>query len=78
MAKRSDSDESKPKKGKRLRRVRRLLGLSVIGGGAAIAFSESVRSKVLDKLFGAEEEFQYSPPADAVSTATDAPAEEAE
>jgi hypothetical protein len=33
-----------------------------IGGGIAIAASESLRSKVLDLLFGAEEEFQYTPP----------------
>jgi hypothetical protein len=41
---------------------RRLLVL-VVGAGAALAFSESLRSKVLDTLFGAEEEFQYTPPA---------------
>jgi hypothetical protein len=41
---------------------RKLLVL-VVGAGAALAFSESLRSKVLDTLFGAEEEFQYTPPA---------------
>ncbi|MEA2212879.1 MAG: hypothetical protein QOF83_2827 [Solirubrobacteraceae bacterium] len=41
---------------------RRLLVL-VVGAGAALALSESLRSKVLDTLFGAEEEFQYTPPA---------------
>jgi hypothetical protein len=35
----------------------------VIGGALALAGSESLRSKVLDTLFGAEEEFQYTPPA---------------
>ncbi len=30
----------------------------------ALALSESLRSKVLDTLFGAEEEFQYTPPAE--------------
>jgi uncharacterized protein (UPF0147 family) len=41
---------------------RKLLVL-VVGAGAALALSESLRSKVLDTLFGAEEEFQYTPPA---------------
>jgi putative NADH-flavin reductase len=48
------------KKGKRL--GRKLLVL-VVGGAAALAGSEKLRSKVLDTLFGAEEEFQYTPPA---------------
>jgi hypothetical protein len=34
-----------------------------IGGGLALAGSEKLRSKVLDTLFGAEEEFEYTPPA---------------
>lgn len=50
-----------PKKRRRLR-VGRLLLLTAIGGGAALAASEKLRSKVLDLLFGAEEEFQYTPP----------------
>jgi hypothetical protein len=37
----------------------------------AVAASDSLRSKVLDALFGAEEEFQYSPPPP--PTAADAP-----
>jgi hypothetical protein len=41
----------------------RILLLGAVGGGAAIAASEGLRSKVLDLLFGAEEEFQYTPPA---------------
>ncbi len=51
------------------RRVRRRLKASRviiiagIGGGIAIVSSEKLRSKVLDVLFGAEEEFQYTPPA---------------
>jgi hypothetical protein len=42
----------------------------------AIAFSESLRSKLLDMLFGAEEEFDYSSstapaePAPAAATAS--------
>jgi hypothetical protein len=41
----------------------RALVLAGIGGGIAIAASEQLRSKALDLLFGAEEEFQYTPPA---------------
>jgi hypothetical protein len=37
--------------------------LVAVGGGLALAGSEKLRSKVLDMLFGAEEEFQYTPPA---------------
>jgi hypothetical protein len=33
-----------------------------VGGGLALVGSEKLRSKVLDLLFGAEEEFQYTPP----------------
>jgi hypothetical protein len=33
-----------------------------LGGGLALVGSEKLRSKVLDTLFGAEEEFEYSPP----------------
>ena len=51
--------KSKKKKGKFGRR----LLILVIGGAAALAGSESLRNKVLDTLFGAEEEFQYTPPA---------------
>ena len=47
------------KKGPRL--GRKLLILA-IGAGLALALSESLRSKVLDTLFGAEEEFEYTPP----------------
>jgi hypothetical protein len=32
----------------------------VVGAGAALALSEGLRTKVLDLLFGAEEEFEYS------------------
>jgi hypothetical protein len=51
---------SKPKK--KLRLGRKLL-IVLVGAGAALALSESLRSKLLDTLFGAEEEFQYTPPA---------------
>jgi hypothetical protein len=38
----------------------RLLLLGVVGGGIALAVSEGLRKKVLDALFGAEEEFEYT------------------
>ncbi len=41
----------------------RKLMLIGVGGALAMAGSEKLRSKVLDTLFGAEEEFQYTPPA---------------
>jgi hypothetical protein len=56
---------STPKKGLHL--GRRLLVLGV-AGAAALGVSEKLRSKVLDTLFGAEEEFQYTPPAGAPAT----------
>src|SRR3712207_8610769 len=31
-----------------------------VGAGAALALSEGLRKKVLDALFGAEEEFEYT------------------
>jgi hypothetical protein len=34
--------------------------LGAIGAGAALAVSEGLRKKVLDTLFGAEEEFEYT------------------
>jgi hypothetical protein len=52
---------SKPKK-KRKGGLGRKLMILMIGAIVALAVSESLRSKVLDTLFGAEEEFQYTPP----------------
>ena len=48
-----------PKRRKKRRWGRRLLIL-VVGAGVALALSEGLRQKVLDLLFGAEEEFDYS------------------
>lgn len=36
-----------------------------LGGGLAMVGSEKLRSKVLDLLFGKEEEFEYTPPTSA-------------
>ena len=38
----------------------RFLMLTVVGGALALALSEGLRKKVLDALFGAEEEFEYT------------------
>jgi hypothetical protein len=38
----------------------RVLLLGVVGAGLALALSEGLRKKVLDALFGAEEEFEYT------------------
>ena len=38
----------------------RVLLMGVVGAGLALAFSEGLRKKVLDTLFGAEEEFEYT------------------
>jgi geranylgeranyl pyrophosphate synthase len=48
-----------PKKKRRGGLGRKLL-LLVVAGGAALALSSDLRSKVLDALFGAEEEFDYT------------------
>lgn len=49
-----------PAKRKRKGGLGRTLMLLIIGAVLAFALSEGLRSKVLDLLFGAEEEFDYS------------------
>lgn len=58
----SDAPKHPTAKRKRGRLGRKLVFL-LVGAGIALGVSESLRSKVLDTLFGAEEEFQYTPPA---------------
>jgi hypothetical protein len=57
-------------KRKRKRHWGRRLFILAVGAGLALALSEGLRKKVLDALFGAEEEFDYT------STTTPAPAPE--
>jgi hypothetical protein len=57
--------EAPKKKPRKARRFGRRLFVLAVGGGLALAGSEKLRSKVLDTLFGAEEEFEYTPPATA-------------
>jgi adenylosuccinate synthase len=45
---------------KRKRRKGRVLFVGLVGAGLALALSEGLRKKVLDALFGAEEEFEYT------------------
>jgi hypothetical protein len=45
---------------KRKGRLGKIILLAVIGAGLALVFSEDARKTVLDALFGAEEEFEYT------------------
>lgn len=51
----------------------KLLGLGLVAGTGALAVSEGLRSKLLDALFGSEEEFQYTPSEPAPEPPTGAP-----
>ena len=53
----------------------KLLLVGLVGAGLALALSEGLRKKVLDALFGAEEEFEYTstttaPPSPAATAGT--------
>jgi hypothetical protein len=52
--------------------ARKLLIVS-LGFGLALAGSEKLRTKVLDLVFGKEEEFEYTPPPAAASTPPSSP-----
>jgi hypothetical protein len=52
----------------------RLLLVGIAGAGLALAVSEGLRKKVLDALFGAEEEFEYSSTTTASNASTGATA----
>lgn len=60
------------KRKRRLRRRSTLVVLVAVGGAAALLASEGVRNKLLDAMFGAEEEFEYTS-----STVPPAPSEPA-
>jgi hypothetical protein len=49
-----------PRKQKKGGGLGRMLLVGVVGTGVALALSEGLRKKVLDTLFGAEEEFEYT------------------
>jgi hypothetical protein len=54
----ADALRGTKRSGKRKRRTTLLL--LIVGAGTALALSEGLRKKVLDALFGAEEEFEYT------------------
>ena len=56
---RDAADSLRGSRKKKSRKGRKLL-LLLVGAGAALALSEGLRKKVLDALFGAEEEFEYT------------------
>jgi hypothetical protein len=56
----NDSLQKKPRRRRRRGGLGRLLVVAIVGGALALALSEDLRSKLLDALFGAEEEFDYS------------------
>jgi hypothetical protein len=49
----------------------KLVFVGLVGGGLALALSEGLRKKVLDALFGAEEEFEYTSTTSASAPAGD-------
>lgn len=49
-----------PKKRKRKSRLGRLILFAIVAAGIALVLSEDARKTVLDALFGAEEEFEYT------------------
>jgi len=58
VALREAPKRSKPKK--RGFPLGKVLVVGIVGAGLAVALSEGLRKKVLDALFGAEEEFEYT------------------
>jgi hypothetical protein len=64
---RDAADALRGKKKRKRGGLGKLLLIAIVGGGLALALSEDLRKKVLDALFGAEEEFEYT------STTTAAP-----
>jgi hypothetical protein len=51
----------------------RKLMIASLGFGLALAGSEKLRTKVLDAVFGKEEEFEYTPPPSTASTPPSSP-----
>jgi hypothetical protein len=57
---REASDRLRGKKEKSGSVLGKLIVLAIVGAIAAIVLSEDIRKAVLDRLFGAEEEFEYT------------------
>ena len=49
-----------PKRKRKRGGIGKLLLLAIVGSAVALAVSEDLRKKLLDALFGAEEEFEYT------------------
>ncbi len=65
--------EAPKKQAKKSRGFGRKLMILTLGFGLALAGSEKLRTKVLDTIFGKEEEFQYTPPPSTPSTPPSSP-----
>ena len=61
--------EAPRRKRKRKGGIGKLVVVGIVGAGVALVLSEGLRKKVLDALFGAEEEFEYT----STTTAPSAP-----
>ena len=57
---REASEQLRGKRRRKKHRLRRFIFLAIIGTAIAMAVSEDARKAVLDRLFGAEEEFEYT------------------
>jgi len=57
---RDASEQLRAPRKRRRGRLRRLILLGLVGAAIAIVLSEDARKTVLDALFGAEEEFEYT------------------
>ena len=64
---------TEPPKKRRSFRLGHKLMIVALGFGLALAGSEKLRTKVLDLVFGKEEEFEYTPPAATASTPPSSP-----
>ena len=62
-----------PKKKRKGLGLGRALMIGALGFGLALAGSEKLRTKVLDMVFGKEEEFEYTPPPTTTSTPPSSP-----
>jgi hypothetical protein len=61
------------KRGRKRFGFTRKLMIVALGFGLALAGSEKLRTKVLDTVFGKEEEFEYTPPPPTASTPPSSP-----
>jgi hypothetical protein len=67
------TDSLRHGKKKKKNRLGRLFLLGIVGAGVALVVSEDLRKKVLDALFGAEEEFEYTASTTPDSSTTEQP-----